>query len=914
MKIKQKRKICGFTLIELILVLALLTSMGALAAPQVISVFDHSKEDLEQLQMTQVLLAYQQADIQGDLASDQADAEGKFVNFLKSEKQNPIYLSGIDTPCCVTGTGQLSDNYRAVQDGDRLFIECKECGLRSDDSINLSRDDSEIVDYTYLDEVNFEQGTWLIIGDDENLRQDYFKKLKIDAERNYKMETNFIIVDGDGEMGDEAQNQAKEEWLYFTTSWAHGVKKFWVNDRAPWDIYVKLSARKKGNQTWDDLGWLNSWEEVNVAKYDQLRAEFYRNKTELIGALKYSIYHTGHGANGEIAIDSIDPDWQGESSGGRFYTGQVFNYFGEPGTAQYDFFAFEMKKNGRVKLSLYHVNEDAGTTQKIKEDIKEWDFLDFYNREHQMIVEMKSDRVSLWIDGDELVDKLKLQNSLPAGKAPSIGYYMGNPVEGSAVPNRFALDQYPTPYYMRLLDMPSVNGGSVVEKPQAPTIIRLGTEHITTQPIPFQVETKAEESFLLHLDYPRRNDHGVIERVQEESTQRKKNFAVNAPGEIIAYVTVDGRDSDKVTTKVDNIIEPFDELNGSAKVEWRKTVFRFANLQNGMEENYWRIVQEIELVQQSVADKGYDDQIWIEIKDNTNQPYKIEHLNYNNEFVVDRRMDLNTIQLYVTTNYDEILNPIAYIVRPDPPEGIVFNSYWGDAYFEIEGTGNSRDQYEYRWLNESGAVLKDWEAYPDRNLGYGIELDETVFSVEARTIRNEIFSQSITKENPYYEPENPNGLEAPEIAVGDGYSIEIQSIQDTTIEYSIDNGSWTDSKRQRLEITLEAEQTIEVRAKDRFTDRRSQVKSYTAPAPVPEKPQAPTITEYFNGVPRIKVTRNADEGALVITRYWYNKGRLKSDTLTKNKSTVRFKMNMYMKVEAYVVINGQQSDTTVWDY
>lgn len=753
------RKDRGFTLIELILVIGLLVTLGAVAAPVFQSVFENSKEDLEQLQMTQVLLAYQEAVLEGFEGNSDLSEEERFQIFLNEQKNNATWLEVMDSPCCVSGTGCVADNYKGMLDGERFYLVCNACGLQSKDSITSEKLRQEVIDYTYLDEVNFETGTWLIIGDDENLRQDYFTKLKVVPERDYQMETKFQIIDGKGiwpedEPSEPDDGLVKFEGRDYPKAYVYNIAgdeyalTVQFHKRNGYDDWSAEQDLLEGQWVWSKKSRRYVWEETpvlfNVNQWDAVRVRAYRVNEygywEIEKTTTYRVWYEGQGNHASFHCDLWNATQTQEMN---FYTGQIFNYYGEPGSAEYDFFGFKMKKNKKVVLNLYHVDEnnEKKRVTAVQEDIAEWDFSYFFNEKRVMFLEMKNNRVSFSLDGERLVDKLRLSNTHASDSLPAVGYYMGPPVKGSGLPSEFELKEYPTPFYMQLLEMPIIGEESQIEKPEPPRVERLGTEHITINPIEFRVTSSEEKAFVIHLNLPGGKSKVIMSRMS--------TFSVDQSGEIEAYLEVDGIQSSHVILPVENIIEPFDELNGVADNNGNHTILRFDNLQNGMEENYWRIQEEIQTLQEEYQAVGFDDEIWIETKDNRGS-YKITHLNNWGQFLAPRKMNLNKIELYVVSEYGELLNPIAYIVRPESPSDILFQQYWGgEPCFKIVGTGIGRDRYQYRWKNEEGEVIREWTDYPNRGSSW-VDLENKVALVEARTVRNHVHSLPIEKGNPYF--------------------------------------------------------------------------------------------------------------------------------------------------------------------
>jgi prepilin-type N-terminal cleavage/methylation domain-containing protein len=196
---KTIRKNKGFTLIELILVLGLLTAMGAMAAPQFMAVLDHGKNDADVAQMDQLMVAFQleQAPffeshdhdfdlLKLDNIMTIDDGKGNLTTKVYPERavqtlqaflnatfdpNHEVYMK--DLKCLTTEdvTGENGVVFRAVlTGGNTLKIVCDADQNESSIVLIIPKTDTIAYEYSHGEPA---EGTWMIIGDDDRLRADY---------------------------------------------------------------------------------------------------------------------------------------------------------------------------------------------------------------------------------------------------------------------------------------------------------------------------------------------------------------------------------------------------------------------------------------------------------------------------------------------------------------------------------------------------------------------------------------------------------------------------------------------------------------------------------------------------------------------------------------------------------------------
>jgi type IV pilus assembly protein PilA len=286
---KDSKRARGFTLIELILVLGLVTTLGALAAPQFTDVFDHSKDKADIAQMDQLLAAFQleQApfyeghngdyDLLNDENVSYVREDGKIVDTIvdpvKAKETLQAFLDNVVKPgsdvymegakCVKTEKTHVVKNgkqrsvfeAKLTKNNTCLKIICR--ADKNESSIGLPLPGlNKPIDDVYSDG-EMVNGTWMIIGDDDRLRADYVEdylkkkdqktKEKLDEELKknepYKYRTTFII---ETEMQEKVIHQDPETNIQFGEDWI-----VW----APKDKNgIAHTGMKKGKSIPEDIG------------------------------------------------------------------------------------------------------------------------------------------------------------------------------------------------------------------------------------------------------------------------------------------------------------------------------------------------------------------------------------------------------------------------------------------------------------------------------------------------------------------------------------------------------------------------------------------------------------------------------------------------------------------------------------
>lgn len=244
----------GFTLVEIILVLGLVVTLGAMAAPQFMDVFDDSKDKAEIAQMDQILAAFQMQQgmvfeshtgdydmsnpnnviEDGDEENPKEVAAGSLEKFLKDSLASPgsaVYMEGVKSLRDGKVPTYEDPIYQVESSDDFIWLSYK----GHDSSVKIRITGSQApVNYEYSDG-KLSDGTWLVIGDDDRLRgdyvEDYLKKTnkktkekledQLEDNKAYKFRTNFKIQT---KMSEKIKITPNEENLVFGDwiDWAVG--------------------------------------------------------------------------------------------------------------------------------------------------------------------------------------------------------------------------------------------------------------------------------------------------------------------------------------------------------------------------------------------------------------------------------------------------------------------------------------------------------------------------------------------------------------------------------------------------------------------------------------------------------------------------------------------------------------------
>ncbi len=202
-KIKERM---GFTLIELMVVLALLGSATALAAPNVMDAFDGSKDKADAAQMDFLLNAFQmrQAPFYDShtnaydmLNPAYANADGtqdaeQALNLFLADVQDAssdVYIEGVQ--CVTKEQAKMNDGtpvFQAESSDEMLWISCKMDGNRSNAEIRIPGTNQIAYEYSAGEGIRWGDSL-LYIGDYENLES----RFVADTCMDYQLEAGFHL-------------------------------------------------------------------------------------------------------------------------------------------------------------------------------------------------------------------------------------------------------------------------------------------------------------------------------------------------------------------------------------------------------------------------------------------------------------------------------------------------------------------------------------------------------------------------------------------------------------------------------------------------------------------------------------------------------------------------------------------------
>lgn len=190
----------GFTLVQVILVLAVLSTVTALAVPNYTSRLQESKVKADIVQMDTLLSDFQLNQIVPDYAysmvsADNADQTAKEIlqAYIAAlfDSNSQTYMSELYSPdteeTLVLEGGNWVPVYRAESDDEYLWLSNRTTGTESDARVRIP--DRRAIDDKYTEGENITWGdTLLLVGDRENMESRFFG-LSCD---NFVMESEFF--------------------------------------------------------------------------------------------------------------------------------------------------------------------------------------------------------------------------------------------------------------------------------------------------------------------------------------------------------------------------------------------------------------------------------------------------------------------------------------------------------------------------------------------------------------------------------------------------------------------------------------------------------------------------------------------------------------------------------------------------
>ena len=955
----------GFTLIELILVLGLLTTMGALAAPQFTAVFDHSKDQADVAQMDTLMVGFQleqapyyeahdgaydllQANNLRAIKNNMGEVVGMEVIPQKAVDTLQTYLDAVADPnsliyledavCVTTGqsTGRNGSVFRARLENDQtLKIVCEAEGNES--SIQLMIPQTDTISYVYSEDEP-EEGTWMVIGDDDRLRAEYVRAmmhmtteeakknlLKKEKGKQYYQYRTELIIQHQGQ--EKPQVGGGDFWKLFTHNHVSGTQKIGLNpdnlDDEDDDIefryrYIQGKKWKGDPYHYDELD--DDTEVLNVAMghtKEEAIVEFRYEEDDdddhgLAVYAKYGVqvFHRKDiagtpdpenndafsgwiqtGANHWFYYELLEGGGDAGSggSGGNagagdftYHTGMAFNYVNEN---NYDFLSFEQNASGEMVLRSYRIQGGSASGYKTEKVLEGFQF----NMPYSMDLRIEKGKAIVNLSNGLLEEdaEFAIGNDLH----PAIGYYMGEEVD---LGRRAAVSDY-----SQSLPLVTYEEG----KSQGPRLVLVSLPEFhsgeTETPVNPPEEKKPEAPVLERIGISTLTINPVEFRV---STTEKENFTIkvklpegadreyssqpqilmaDCSGKLEAYVEAHGKKSDKTKVDITNIITPFAEIEGTyTQGSWR-TEFNLANY--GEVRSAMQPFQSRETLRLILESKG--------------EKYEVPGAYFS---MWNSDLDLNDFSIYVESEFGEVLSPKSQIAQPAVPE-IEFQPSAYLGYTQVTLSVRSDDRIRYRFLDEDQNPIGYWTTY-------GGSFEESFAYIEAKSENGSgAQSESVIQKNPYYNVAIPPPTITP-LARGE---VVVESISGTYIMYKEGNW-WYNGYSDRLSFILEEGETLEVYAKNQFGSQESEIVSYTREKETAVAPQPPTITKpYFN---RDKIIISALDYDAIWYRYEVQKNKNKT-SWSKWKSSyseVTIDKKAVIQVEAYTEKDGKVSETAVW--
>lgn len=335
------RSVKGFTLIEILVALALLVSTTALAAPNVMEALDGSQNKADAAQMDYLLASFQmhQAPFYDphtnpydmlnpayQLEDGSIDAEQALDLYLKDvlDSSKDVYIEGVQ---CVTTEESLKDGepvFQAESSGGMLWISCRMDGNRSNAETRIPTADHE--DYIYSTGEGIRWGDSLLyIGDYENLESRFVAGQCLD----YQMEAGFHFDNHVHQAGDHKSHMGvvfnyldDDNFCLLDLELKNGTKK--------------MSVYQVNNGTWTELA-----KNINIAQnYNLPGNKDYVN--ELTFRTRMTVW------NSESGVSTVKLELaQAGVSGGNYsevFT-QSFSIAEEKKSSQYAFYIGEPDGN-----------------------------------------------------------------------------------------------------------------------------------------------------------------------------------------------------------------------------------------------------------------------------------------------------------------------------------------------------------------------------------------------------------------------------------------------------------------------------------------------------------------------------------------------------------------------------------------
>ena len=966
----------GFTLIELILVLGLLATMGAMAAPQFMAVLDNGKNEADIAQMDQLMVAFQLQQVpffethddefdllkpdnittvddgNGNLTTkvDLNQAVQTLQDFLDAtiDPNHEVYMK--DLKCLNTDriSGESGMIFRAaLTSGNALKIVCE--ADQNESSIVLSIPKTDTIAYEYTDGKPAE-GTWMVIGDDDRLRAEYVdammhispgeaKQRFIQTDKGnkfYRYRTTFILNHQQDE--EQPQVESSEFWKLFTHQALSGTQKIgldldaWLEGGGVKYRYRYVQGKKwkgkpyKYKELGDETEILNiaqghTKEEAviefstdgfeNDSRYSMYGMQVYqKNKLPTTPTPELNDENSGWIQTGknhwfyyELLAGDPSSGGGGTSSGFGgtvdfpYHAGAIFNYVNEN---NYDLLSIEKNGEDQIVMRSYRIQGGSASNYLTEQVLVGFEFNKAYTLDIR--VEKRKAIVNL---SEGLLEENTVFVTSSNDLHPAIGFYVNeetNLGNDSAIANansvlplvHYESDSIKGPTF-QLMAMPefypyqsSPMNPEEQEKPDSPSLRRVGIETLTINPVVFQISTDIEKDYVMTLRLP----NGTTQTI----TSRTKEFSVSQSGTMEAFVEVNGVKSDTVQIVIDNIIDPFTEIEGTYTTGSKETSFQL--------NNFDEVIQVMEPYQKREKLK-----LIMETKGKKTEIKKEEFT------IKNKELDMDDFVIFVESEYGEVLSPRVEVAQPVPPVVTVSQAaQYGVA--QVTMTTETSDAIYYRLLDEDQKPTSNWISYND--------LFEARFAyVEAVTrTQSGTESESVVVENSFAN----SVVQAPTFEPDENGDVWVRSEAGTTIYYwngdywdgyywngsSRNNNQWLNGGNNREKFDLAEGETLVVYAKSAFGSQESINASYTREADQNEAPEPPIIEKPYYNRNEIEISgTNYDE---IWYRYTYmqNKNKQKTTDWTRSYGDVVVDKSGVVSVEAYTIKDDLESETITW--
>ncbi|BES66688.1 hypothetical protein SANA_31270 [Gottschalkiaceae bacterium SANA] len=966
----------GFTLIELILVLGLLTAMAAMAAPQFMAVLDHGKNDADVAQMDQLMVAFQleQApffeshdhdfdllksdnimtvdDGNGNLTTkvDPDRAVQTLQDFLNAtfDPNHQAYMKDLK---CLTTEGVTDENgviFRAaLTGGNTLKIVCQ--ADQNESSIVLQIPQTDMIAYEYSHGEPAE-GTWMIIGDDDRLRADYVDAMMHIGSDQAK--ERFIQTD-----------KGKKFYQYrttFTLNHQQEAAPPLVGSGEFWQLFTHeaIGATQK-------IGLdLDAWAEGSGVKYRYRYVQGkkwkgkpynYKELGDELETLNVAQGHTKEEAIIEFSTSGLENDPRYSKYGMQVFQKKKLPMTPTPllndensgwiQTGKNHWFYYELLDGDS---STSGGGTSAGSSDEIDfpyhagaifnyMDADNYDYLSIEkNRDNQMV--MRSYSIQGGAASDYKTEKVLV------GFEFNSKYTMDIRVEkGKAFVNISdgMLDE-DTEFKLKSNNLNPAIGYYLSESVDLGRAKAIANASDRLPLVNYDSDSSKGPSFQLMAMpefYPYQSTPTSPEEQEKPNSPTLRRTGIetltiqpvtfqlltDVEKDYVMTLRLPNGNTQTITSRSKDFsvsqsgtIQAFVEVNGIQSDTVQIVVDHIIDPFTEIEGTYTVGTKNTVFTLHNFEDviqemEPFQDREELKLMVETKGKKKEIK---NAEFTLKNKdLDLDDFAIFVESEYGQVLSPIAEVSQPVAPV-VTLSQAMNYGHARVELTTETNDDIYYRLLDEDRDVISDWQRYR------GI-FEERFNYIEAVTrTQSGGESESVIVENPYVNAV----VHAPIIeAVGNGY-VNVSSAEGTILYYW--NGSrwddyyWDGSSRNSNEwlsvgkntetFYLAEGETLFVYAESAFGSQVSADASYTREADPNQAPEPPTIEKTYYSN-RIEISgTNYDE---IYYRYTYMKNRNKQTTTAWKRSydDVVLDKKEIISVEAYTVKNEIESESVFWN-